>query len=208
MALKRGFDLLASLSTVAVTLPLWGMMALLIKLDSPGPVLYRGPRVGRGGGTFHIYKFRSMANEEAGGGPAITAKGDDRVTRVGRFLRATKIDELPQLLNVLKGDMSSVGPRPEHPRYVAHYTKEQRWLLSVRPGLVSPATLAYRHEEALLAGSSDPEEVYLNVILPDKLRRDLKYLERRSLAYDLALVARTVLGLFRRPRPVPKDSQP
>ncbi len=183
-------------------------MALLIKLDTPGPALYRGPRVGRGGGIFHIYKFRSMVHEEGGVGPAITAKGDARVTRVGRFLRATKIDELPQFLNVLKGDMSIVGPRPEHPRYVAHYTKEQRRLLSVRPGLVSPATLAYRYEEALLAGSNGPEEVYLNVILPDKLRRDLEYLKRRSFAYDVVLVARTVLVLFRRPRPVSKDSQP
>ncbi len=199
---------MVSLITVAVTLPLWGAMALLIKLDTPGPVLYRGLRVSKGGGIFHIYKFRSMVHEEAGGGPDITAKGDARVTRVGRFLRATKIDELPQLLNVLKGDMSIVGPRPEHPRYVADYTEEQQRLLSVRPGLVSPATLAYRHEEALLATSPDPEEVYLHVILPDKLRRDLEYLQRRSFAYDLALVARTVLVLFRRHRPLPTDSQP
>ncbi len=199
-ALKRGFDLLSSSLVVLVTLPLWAAVALLIRMESPGPVLYRGPRMGRGAKPFHIYKFRSMIVEAPQPGLPITGRGDPRITRVGRWLRTTKLDELPQLINVLKGEMSIIGPRPEDPRYVAHYPEEYRRLLTVRPGLASPATLKYRHEEALLAKHQNAEEFYLNVILPDKLKLDIEYVEGFSLWWDSRLIWRTALALFRRSR--------
>ncbi|MFZ1405869.1 MAG: sugar transferase [Anaerolineae bacterium] len=152
--------------------PLFCWIALWIKLTSPGPVFYRAVRVGQDGRPFRLYKFRSMIVGTDRQGPGITATGDPRITRVGRFLRRAKLDELPQLINVLLGDMSLVGPRPEDPRYVAFYTPEQRRVLSVRPGITSPASLAYRHEEQLLAGE-DWETHYRTRVLPDKLALDL-----------------------------------
>jgi len=199
--LQRGFDLVASLLAILLTLPLWALIAAWIKLDSPGPVFYRGPRVGKGGRPFRIYKFRSMIVEAPQQGLPVTGRGDPRVTRAGRWLRATKLDELPQLLNVLKGEMSLVGPRPEDPSYVARYTPEQRRVLLVRPGIVSPATLRYRNEEALLGRSQDPEVTYLTVVLPDKLRIDLEYVERRTFLSDLGILLRLFVALFQRRLP-------
>ena len=175
--------------------PLFVLVAFAIKLDSRGPIFYRARRIGKDGVPFRLYKFRRMVSDADKQGPGITATGDSRITRVGRFLRRTKIDELPQLINVLSGDMSLVGPRPEDPRYVALYTPEQRRVLAVRPGITSAASLAYRHEEQLLAGA-DWETIYRTRVLPDKLAIDLAYLERRTLVSDLKLILRTIAAVF------------
>jgi lipopolysaccharide/colanic/teichoic acid biosynthesis glycosyltransferase len=194
--IRRLLDFVASLAGLAVLSPLFVLVGVWIKLDTPGPVFYRANRVGRAGRPFRLYKFRSMIADADKRGPGITATGDSRVTSVGRFLRRTKLDELPQLINVLRGDMSLVGPRPEDPRYVALYTPEQRRVLTVRPGITSAASLAYRHEERLLAGE-DWEVVYREQVLPAKLALDLAYLERRTLWSDLALILRTVAAMRR-----------
>lgn len=187
---RRAIDLTASLAGLILLSPLLAAVAGLVKLDSPGPVLYRAQRVGQGGRLFRLYKFRSMVTDAARRGPAITTAGDRRVTRVGRLLRRTKIDELPQLINVLKGEMSLVGPRPEDPRYVALYTPEQRQILAVRPGITSPASLHYRREEQLLQGA-DWERVYVEQVMPHKIQLELDYVARRSLWSDLGLILQT-----------------
>ena len=176
--------------------PLFLFVAIAIELDSPGPVFYRARRVGKDGRLFRLYKFRSMVSDADKRGPAITATGDNRITRVGRFLRHTKIDELPQLINVFLGDMSLVGPRPEDPRYVAHYTPNQKRILKFRPGMTSPASYKYRNEERVLTGE-DWEKQYLASVLPDKLKIDLEYFERRTLTSDLTLIMKTILAMFR-----------
>lgn len=194
---KRTFDVVVSALALVMTLPLWPVLALAIKVDSRGPVLYRGLRIGRYGRPFVLYKFRTMASDASTVGPGITRRGDPRVTRVGRWMRAWKLDELPNLINVLGGDMSLVGPRPEDPRYVAHYTDAQRKVLTVRPGLTSPAAVLYRHEETVLgAGGEGFEEAYVNEVLQQKLRLDLDYVERHSLVGDLAVLRDTVAALF------------
>lgn len=198
--LKRAFDVVVSASVVLIALPLWAVVAVAIKLSSPGPVFHRARRIGKDGRPFTLYKFRTMVADADAQGPGITQRDDPRITRVGRFLRRMKIDEMPQILNVLRGEMSIVGPRPEDPRYVARYTPEQRRVFSVRPGMASPAFLKYRHEEELLAAlGGDLEEAYLRHILPDKLRMDLDYIARQSFAYDLAILAQAALSLFTRP---------
>ena len=195
--LKRAFDFVVSFLVILIALPLWLAVAMVIKLDSPGPVFHRATRIGKDGKPFTLYKFRTMVADAPQRGPGITQQADPRITCVGRFLRSLKIDEMPQLINVLKGEMSIVGPRPEDPRYVAHYTPEQRRVLSVRPGMASPAFNKYRHEEELLAAAGDDlERVYLTQILPDKLRLDLDYIEQQSFPYDLAILARAALSLF------------
>lgn len=198
--MKRVFDVTVSILVLLISWPLWALVALLIKLDSPGPIFYRGPRVGKDGRIFYIYKFRTMAKDAEKRGPGITRGNDPRVTCVGRWLRKMKIDEMPQLINVLKGEMSIVGPRPEDPRYVACYTPQQRRVLSVRPGMASLAFIKYRHEEEILASAGDRwEEVYLTHILPDKLRLDLEYIDNQSIWSDLCILAQAALSLFVRP---------
>lgn len=191
----RFIDLLASGLGIVLLSPLFLVIAAGIKLGTPGPVFYRATRAGRDGVPFRLYKFRSMVMGADKSGPGITAAGDRRITPVGQFLRKTKLDELPQLLNVLKGDMSLVGPRPEDPRYVALYTAEQRRVLAVRPGITSAASLAYRHEEQLLKGENW-EMIYCTQVLPDKLAIDLAYLAQRTLASDLKLIFQTVAAVF------------
>lgn len=196
--LKRCFDVLIAGLVLLLTAPLWLVITLLIRIDSSGPTLHRAVRVGRHGKPFTLYKFRTMSSATGPGGPRITQRADPRITGAGRWLRRTKLDEIPQLLNVLKGEMSMVGPRPEDPLYVQRYTVVQRRLLEVRPGLTSPATLAYRHEESLLAGAAnDVESAYLAVVLPRKLSLDLDYLQRRSFLSDLGVLARTVAAVVR-----------
>jgi lipopolysaccharide/colanic/teichoic acid biosynthesis glycosyltransferase len=197
---KRLFDVVTAILALVVTAPLWALASIILKVSSPGPVIYRTRRVGKGGHPFTLYKFRTMFAEAANSGPGVTVSGDERITRAGTLLRRTKIDELPQLFNVLVGDMSIVGPRPEDPRYVAHYTDEQRRVLSVRPGLTSPASIAYRYEEDALHGP-DVEDVYVNEILPRKLELDLAYIEHRSVLVDLRVIVQTFSALFRRPVP-------
>ena len=195
-ALKRAVDLLASSAALLVLAPLFLVLSLLVALSSPGGVLFRQERVGLDGRPFRILKFRTM---RPGVGLPITGAGDRRITPVGRFLRRLKLDELPQLVNVWRGEMSIVGPRPEVPVYVAGYGAEQRRVLEVRPGLTDPATLAYRDEERLLGRVSpeDRERYYVAEILPRKLRLNLDYVERASFAWDCALVARTLGALMR-----------
>lgn len=196
---KRLFDLLlASIGLIALA-PLLLLIAVLIKLDSPGPVMFRQERVGRFGRPFRIHKFRTMRHEPAAQGPQITVGADRRITRVGGFLRASKLDELPQLLDVWLGDMSLVGPRPEVPRYVAHYPAGLREkVLSVRPGITDIASIEYRDESAVLARAADPEHAYVNEVLPHKLALAARYVERSSLWLDVWLIWRTVVAIVRR----------
>ncbi len=192
--LKRLFDFTASAVGLLILSPIFAIIALLIKFTSPGPVFHRAQRVGMAGRHFTLYKFRSMIVGAHRLGPAITAQGDPRITPIGCFLRRTKLDELPQLLNVVKGDMSLVGPRPEDPRYVAAYTPAQRAILSVRPGITSAASVVYRHEEQLLTGDNW-EMLYRNQVMPQKIDIDLQYLRRRSLWADIGLIFRTFIAI-------------
>jgi lipopolysaccharide/colanic/teichoic acid biosynthesis glycosyltransferase len=194
--IQRTIDLVAATLGLIVLSPLFLVIAAMIKLTSPGPVFHRANRVGKDGVPFTLLKFRSMRAGAAAAGPGITRSGDDRITGVGRWLRRSKIDELPQLLNVLRGEMSLVGPRPEDPRYVALYSSEQRRVLSVRPGITSAASVQYRHEESMLAGA-DWEKQYVNEVMPAKLRIDLDYLNRRTTISDMGVLWQTFLALFR-----------
>ncbi|MEA2235581.1 MAG: hypothetical protein QOC81_305 [Thermoanaerobaculia bacterium] len=193
--MRRLLDAGVSAAGLLVLSPLFALVAVAVKLSSRGPVLHRGERVGLGGRRFALYKFRSMRVGEEG--PAVTRSGDPRITGIGKFLRRTKLDELPQLLNVLAGDMSLVGPRPEAPRYVELYDAQQRRILSVRPGITSPASLRYRSEEEQLTGA-DWERAYIETIMPEKLRIDLDYLDRRTLRSDLRIILRTLAAVFGR----------
>ena len=175
--------------------PIFLIAGLVIKLTSSGPIFHRGKRVGLNGKLFTLYKFRTMIASAATMGPGITAKDDPRITWVGRLLRQTKIDELPQLINVLKGDMGLVGPRPEDPRYVAQYTPDQKQILIVRPGITSAASLAFRKEEQMLTGPNW-ERMYCTEVLPNKLAMDLAYLSQRTLLSDILLIIRTILSIF------------
>jgi lipopolysaccharide/colanic/teichoic acid biosynthesis glycosyltransferase len=193
---KRAFDVFLSAAGLLILSPLLVIIACCVKLSSRGPVLYRQIRIGQDGCEFRIIKFRSMVVDASKKGLGITVSGDGRVTRVGRFLRRYKLDELPQLWNVLRCDMSLVGPRPELPVYVAGYTPEQRLVLSARPGMTDPASLAYRHEEELLAGHENPEEFYRSQVLPDKLARNVQYIQKISLQGDLRIILETVVSSF------------
>ena len=198
-ALKRLLDVTgAGLGLLALS-PVFVAIALLIRLDSPGPVFFRQERVGRHGRPFLIYKFRSMRADAPRLGGQLTVGRDPRITQVGAVLRQTKLDELPQLINVLRGEMSLVGPRPEVPKYVALYTPEERQVLSVRPGITDFASIEYRSESELLAKAPDPEKVYVQEIMPHKLRLNLEYLRQQSLALDLAIIFKTI-GRVVRPR--------
>jgi lipopolysaccharide/colanic/teichoic acid biosynthesis glycosyltransferase len=166
------------------------LLALLVRLSSPGPVLFQQQRVGRDGRLFWIYKFRSMRVNATG--PQVTGAADPRITPVGALLRRWKLDELPQLLNVVKGEMALVGPRPEVPRYVAHYTPEQREVLSVLPGITGITQNRFRHEEALLRDADDPESLYIQEILPAKLALDLGYVRSHSAWTDLRVLFATL----------------
>lgn len=194
--LKRGFDVAAAGVGLVLLLPLFGLVALAIRIDSPGPVFFRQTRVGRHFRHFQIYKFRSMIAAAPQVGPLLTAGDDARITRVGRLLRWTKIDELPQLLNVLRGEMSLVGPRPEVPRYVERFREDYAEILTVRPGITDPASLAFRHESAQLGAAADPEDEYVTRILPEKLRLSRESIRRASLLRDVAVIVRTLVGLW------------
>ncbi len=189
--LKRGFDLAVATAGLVIFAPILLIAALLVKLDSSGPVMYQGQRVGKDGRVFRIYKIRTLVADAKLRGPRLVAADDPRITRVGRVLRRTRLDELPQLFNVLKGEMSLVGPAPEDSAYVSLYTPEQRQTLTVRPGMTSPAALAFSDEERILAASPG-DATYTSSILPVKLDLDLAYVRRRSFWYDLALLGQTI----------------
>jgi lipopolysaccharide/colanic/teichoic acid biosynthesis glycosyltransferase len=195
--LKRSIDFAAAGLGLVVLAPLLVLIALAIKLDSAGPVFFRQERVGLGGRHFRIFKFRTMYVGAEQRGPAITAAGDERITRVGRFLRRHKLDELPQLIDVLRGTMSLVGPRPELPRFVLRYPPLLRErILSVRPGVTDAASLRFKGEADTLARASHPEKYYVEVILPEKLRVAVDYLEASTVASDLRLVGLTLRTVF------------
>jgi lipopolysaccharide/colanic/teichoic acid biosynthesis glycosyltransferase len=189
---KRLVDLVLCVVALPVVLPVAAVVAVAVRLGGPGTILYRARRVGLNGAPIVVLKFRTMAPDRAG--PAVTSAVDPRITVVGRVLRATKLDELPQLLNVLRGDMSLVGPRPEDPRYVALYDAEQRAVLTVRPGVTGLGSLAFRDEQGLIAAAApaDAETFYVQSILPEKLRIERRYVEDWSIRRDLTILVRTV----------------
>lgn len=193
---KRGFDLVASGLMLVVTWPLFVAVAVAIRLDSSGPALFRQERVGLHGVTFRIHKFRSMTAGH--GGAFVSATGDSRVTRVGRFLRKSKLDELPQFLDVFVGHMSLVGPRPEVPKYVDMWPADRRQvILSVRPGITDPASIALRNEAEELTAAEDPERHYIESLLPRKTAMYVDYVNSRSFAGDLMVIAQTLVTVFR-----------
>jgi len=193
---KRVFDIGASILGLVLLAPVFALCTIMIKLDSLGPVFFRQNRVGKAERRFRILKFRAMVDGAEHAGPAITSFGDARVTRLGAVLRRLKIDELPQLWNVLKGDMSLVGPRPELPEYVKTYSPQQLRVLMVRPGITDIASIRYRDEEQVLHQSNDAERFYREIVLPHKLALNLEYTEKVSFFYDLYLICLTVWSLF------------
>ncbi len=189
---KRCFDIFFSLLGITLLLWLFLIIAIAIKCSSKGPALFKQERVGRYGKTFNIWKFRSMVVNAEAKGMQITTDGDNRITKVGKFIRKTKIDELPQLFNVLSGKMSFVGPRPEVPKYVAMYNDEQLRVLSVKPGITDLASIEFRNENDLLDGDEDPEKKYIEEIMPVKLALNIKYIEKAGFFYDIGLIFKTI----------------
>jgi lipopolysaccharide/colanic/teichoic acid biosynthesis glycosyltransferase len=195
-AARRALDVAGSAIGLVLASPVLIVAAALIRMESSGPVLFAQTRVGRDGRTFRIYKLRSMRPDTAGSAMAVTAGNDPRITRIGALLRHSKLDELPQLFNVLRGDMSLVGPRPEVPKYVAHYPSSLRSLvLSVRPGITDPVSLSFRDEESLLAQQADPERYYIETLMPEKLAQSARYVRARTLRSDLGVIATTMATL-------------
>lgn len=197
LALKRAMDIVLSAFGIAVLSPVLLIIALAIVLDSKGGVFYRQVRVGKNGKEFRIFKFRTMVSDADRRGLLITVGADSRITRVGKILRKTKLDELAQLFNVFIGDMSFVGPRPEVPRYVAMYTPAQRNVLLVRPGITDYASVAYRDENDLLEGASDPERIYIEEIMPAKLELNRQYLSSIGVLTDIKLIFSTVWAVVK-----------
>jgi len=190
-------DRVVSALALVVLLPVLLLIACAVRLSSPGPVIYRQVRVGKGGVPFRILKFRTMVDGADRLAANVSPTDDPRVTRAGRVLRSWYLDELPQLVNVLRGDMRLVGPRPETPEYVALYTPEERRVLQVKPGLVGPSTLAFMDEAVQLAGAEDPAGHYEAVLLHERVRLDLQYLGRRSAVTDIQLLLRQVIAIAR-----------
>lgn len=194
--MKRLFDILAAGTALVLLAPVFLFLAMAILLESKGGVFYRQQRVGKGQKKFWLYKFRSMRPASDRQGLLTVGARDSRITRVGYFIRKYKLDELPQLFNILKGEMSVVGPRPEVPKYVALYDEVQQKVLDVRPGLTDLASLQYFQEAELLAQSANPEKTYIEDILPAKLKLNLEYIERRSFWLDLQIIGKTLLKIF------------
>jgi lipopolysaccharide/colanic/teichoic acid biosynthesis glycosyltransferase len=190
--IKRLFDILVSFSALLVLLPVLLVLSIAVAAGSPGGAFFRQTRVGLMGREFQLLKFRSMRPGSEAKGQITVGERDPRITGVGHFLRRTKMDELPQLLNVLMGDMSLVGPRPEVPKYVALYTPKQRRVLEVRPGITSLASIRYIKENEILGRSSDPERTYVDEVMPAKLALDLQYVRERNLMLDLRILFRTL----------------
>ncbi|MCK5124891.1 MAG: sugar transferase [candidate division Zixibacteria bacterium] len=190
--MKRLFDIVVSFFGLVFISPVLLLLSILIIATMGWPVFFCQNRVGKDGVPFKIIKFRSMVKNAESKGPAFTSGGDPRITPIGKFMRKMKLDELPQLLNVFWGDMSFVGPRPEVPKYVSLYNEEQIRVLSVRPGLTDPASIVYRNEEEILAGYDDKETVYVEKIMPAKLKLNLSYIEKASFFRDLGLIIKTI----------------
>ena len=193
---KRAIDLMVAIPAAVLLSPLFIVTAVWIKLDSRGPVFFLQERVGQFGRLFRIFKFRTMAVDAEKRGPLITVGADYRITRSGRLLRKYKLDELPQLFNVIKGEMSLVGPRPEVPRYVELYTEDQRGILALKPGITSPASIAFSGESEILATQADPENFYRTQLMPAKIHEDLSYAKRATIFSDCAMIAKTFFRIF------------
>ncbi len=194
---KRIFDLFFSLIGLLFLLPVFLLIALLIKLESKGPVFYLQMRVGRNGKDFKLYKFRTMFPDSDKKGLLTVGMRDPRITRTGYFLRKYKLDELPQLINVLAGDMSFVGPRPEVRKYVEKYSPAELAVLEVKPGITDLASLTYINENAILAQSADPENTYLKEVMPHKLALNLEYIQKTSLWFDIKIILQTIIKIFK-----------
>lgn len=206
---KRALDAVGAAAALLAAAPLMAVIALLLRVSDGGPVFFRQVRVGRQGAPFRIWKFRTMMPGAEHAGPEVTAADDRRITPLGARLRRLKLDELPQLFNILAGDMSFVGPRPEVPRFVAAYTTAERELLDYTPGLTDPASLAYRREAELLAAADDPERLYLERIMRDKARLSLEYARQATLRSDLRMIAGTLRAIaLRRPADDPAARPP
>ena len=195
LALKRLFDVFVSTIALTVLSPVFLLISIGIRLTSPGPIFYMATRIGRNARPFRIFKFRTMVVHADKLGPGITGHNDARVTAIGRLLRKSKLDEIPQLINVLRGDMSLVGPRPEDPRFVKMYTPEQSQILAVKPGITSPASVQFRDEESLLSGA-DWESKYVTEVMPTKLQIDMEYVKDPNIGRDLKILVQTVQAVF------------
>lgn len=193
MIIKRAFDIVFSALGLILLAPILLLIAILIKLDSKGPVLFIQGRVGKNNKDFNIYKFRTMRKQSEKGGLLTLGNNDSRITKIGYFLRRYKIDEFPQLINILKGDMSFVGPRPELRYYVNFYNEDDMKIFQVRPGITGLASLKYRNEVELLKAAKDPETFFIETIIPDKLKFNKEYIKRRNFFFDLKLIALTVV---------------
>ncbi|WP_339916578.1 sugar transferase [Yeosuana marina] len=194
--IKRGFDSVLSLVSLIILAPALAIIALIIKLDSKGPVLFIQPRVGLNNSDFNIFKFRTMYLESDKQGLLTLGNKDSRITKVGYFLRRYKIDEFPQLFNVLKGDMSFVGPRPELRKYVNYYSKEDLIVFSVRPGITGLASIEFRNEVELLKAAEDPEQYFIHSIIPKKLSLNKQYIQKRHFFFDLKLIGITIIRVI------------
>lgn len=195
--LKRCFDITASALGLLFLMIPFLIIAIIIKATSKGPVFFRQVRVGKDGKEFRIYKFRTMVVDAEKKGMQITVGADSRITGIGKFLRKTKVDELPQLINVLKGQMSFVGPRPEVPRYVAMYSDYQRNILRIKPGITELASIVYRDENEVLAQSEDPEKTYIEDIMPKKIGLNIEYMKKLGFWYDLKLIFMTFAAILK-----------
>lgn len=191
--IKRIFDIVASGLGIIVLSPILLIIALIIKKESDGPVFFKQIRVGEKGRNFEILKYRTMVVDAENMGRQITVGNDNRITKIGGFLRKYKLDELPQLINVFKGDMSLVGPRPEVPRYVEMYNEEQRKVLDVKPGITDLASIRYRDENELLGTAEDPDDMYINTIMPDKLALNLEYINKSNVFFDIYIILKTIV---------------
>ena len=189
---KRVFDIVASALGIVILSPLYIYIAVWIKLSSKGPIFYVQKRVGQGGKEFNLYKFRSMVVDADKRGPGVTSSDDPRITKVGKFIRDTKIDELPQLFNVLKGDMSFVGPRPELKKFVDAKAKEYEKVLSIKPGITDNAAIAFRDEEQIMSQYNDKERAYIDIVLPQKIELYYKYIDNISFINDIKLILKTL----------------
>lgn len=190
---KRGFDIIASFFGLILFSPVFLIVIPLIKIRTPGPVFFCQQRSGRHGKPFTIYKFRTMTINH--GGSTVSVMGDSRITPLGAYLRKYKIDELPELWNVLKGDMSFVGPRPDMPDYISKLNGEERRILELRPGITGPATLKYANEDELLSNVADPQKFNDEILWPDKVRINLEYYRNRNFIGDIRIIMRTILGI-------------
>lgn len=197
---KRMFDIIVGGCSLIILSPIMLILSIIIKIDSKGPVIFRQERVTTYGKIFKIFKFRTMVVDAESKGTQVTTKSDSRITRVGKFLRKVRLDELPQLFNVLSGDMSFVGTRPEVPRYVSQYTDEMMATLLMPAGITSDASINYKDEERLLTDSENADYTYVNVVLPEKMRYNLKYIVNFSIINDLKIMINTVLAVLKKDR--------